>query len=98
MDMIEKVDRAIQAARSPELAKRGYVSSNPGDRDIARAAIEAMSEPTPEMKYRMIGEFFVNHSFVDDNDNEHHERIDVPWTTIKNIVKAWTDPESNTAI
>ena len=58
MDMVEKVTEALRAA----VAGKDYVwhDSNPGDRsvaidgvvdirDLARAAIAALREPTPEM-------------------------------------------------
>lgn len=47
--------------------------------------------PSAETKAAYIGEFRINVRRMNDEGYEHIERVDVPWTTIKEIMKAISD-------
>lgn len=55
------------------------------------SALEEALTPSAGTKYAYSSEFFVTHIEYDGDDNEHHIRIDVPWTVIKQIMRAILD-------
>jgi hypothetical protein len=58
------------------------------DRDRARiSALEAALTPSEETKFAYMGEVNFHHTDFDEDGNEHRIRMDVPWTSIKTLMK-----------
>jgi hypothetical protein len=57
------------------------------DKNARIAALEAALTPSEETKFAYMGEVNFWHTDFDEGGNEHRLRLDVPWTSIKTLMK-----------
>ena len=82
------IDERIAAARAVgakciAVEIDAYVAMK-AERDALREALK----PSGDTKYAYIGEFRFNVADVDENGDETRRLVSVPWTTIKEIMRA----------
>lgn len=86
--------QAAKAAAQADYEQRITAALNPdflSALDTARAEIERLTEamtPSGDTKSAYMGEFSVRLPDVDEDGNEYTRSINVPWTTIKEIMAA----------
>lgn len=74
---------------------KGAIAVELGHRDMLidkltreRDALLEALEPSADTKQAYMGEFEIRYTQVDEDSNEHSAKMHVPWTSIKDIMKA----------
>ena len=91
-DLVQRLESPIDSWRDPDCkeaaAEIRRLNARITELEAENKALKEALEPSSKTKAVYIGEFKFTTNFIDDNGFEQPREVYVPWTTIKEIMKA----------